>query len=79
MAKNKAEQASEVLALERKYDHQFKVVFDAIRELMTPQEKPRRRIGFHAGQRHGEPRMTMIAMGTSASVEHGPNTRALLT
>ena len=33
--------------LERKYDKQFKVVFDAIRELMEPPEKPTRRIGFH--------------------------------
>jgi hypothetical protein len=32
--------------LEKKYDSQFKVVFDAIRELMTPPEKPRRSIGF---------------------------------
>ena len=33
-------------ALENKYDAQFKVVFDAIRELMTPPEPPKRRIGF---------------------------------
>jgi hypothetical protein len=32
--------------LEKKYDAQFKVVFDAIRELMTPPEPKRRRIGF---------------------------------
>jgi len=39
--------ARKLAALERKYDHQFKVVFDAIRELMTPPEpKKRRRIGF---------------------------------
>lgn len=38
--------------LERKYDSQFKVVFRAIRELMTPPPvKPRARIGF---QRSGE-------------------------
>lgn len=30
----------------RTYDAQFKVVFDAIRGLMTPPEKPRCRIGF---------------------------------
>jgi hypothetical protein len=35
--------------LESKYDDQFKIVFDAIRELMRPPEKPRRRIGFAAG------------------------------
>ena len=33
--------------LEKKYDRQFKIVFDAIRELMMPPEKPKRRIGFH--------------------------------
>ena len=34
-------------ALERKYDSQFKVVFDAIRELMEPPAKPRPKIGFY--------------------------------
>jgi hypothetical protein len=34
--------------MESKYDTQFKAVFDAIRELMKPIEKPRRRIGFGA-------------------------------
>jgi hypothetical protein len=33
-------------ALEKKYDAQFKVVFDAIRELMKPPEPTRRQIGF---------------------------------
>jgi hypothetical protein len=37
--------------LEKKYDSQFKVVFDAIRELMTPAEPPPRRIGFRASLR----------------------------
>jgi hypothetical protein len=33
--------------LESKYDRQFKIVFDAIRELMTPPAAaPKRRIGF---------------------------------
>jgi hypothetical protein len=32
--------------LEKKYDAQFKVVFDAIRQLMAPPAKPRRSIGF---------------------------------
>jgi hypothetical protein len=32
--------------LEKKYDSQFKVVFDAIRQLMTPPMVPHRRIGF---------------------------------
>ena len=33
-------------ALERKYDAKFKVIFEAIRQLMAPPEAPRRRIGF---------------------------------
>ena len=32
--------------LEKRYDAQFRGVFDAIRELMTPPEKLRRSIGF---------------------------------
>jgi hypothetical protein len=39
--------ARKLSALEKKYDAQFKVVFDAIRDLMTPPEKPKRQIGFH--------------------------------
>jgi len=35
-----------LIALEKKYDEQFKVVFDVIRALMTPIQKPKRRIGF---------------------------------
>jgi hypothetical protein len=35
--------------LEKKYDDQFRVVFDAIRQLMTPPpDTKKRRIGFHA-------------------------------
>jgi hypothetical protein len=32
--------------IEKKYDSQFKVVFDAIRQLMTPPEPKKRKIGF---------------------------------
>lgn len=32
--------------LEKKYDKQFKLVFDAIRQLMTPPETKKRKIGF---------------------------------
>jgi len=32
--------------LEKRYDAQFKAVFDAIRQLMTPPAQPRRRLGF---------------------------------
>ena len=37
--------------LENKFDHQFKIVFDAIRELMTPPEPKKRRIGFLVKER----------------------------
>ena len=42
-----ADLARKVEALEKKYDGQFKVVFDAIRHLMSPAEPKRREIGFH--------------------------------
>jgi hypothetical protein len=43
--------ARKLESLEKKYDRQFKVVFDAIRELMAPPDPPqKRRIGFHAGR-----------------------------
>lgn len=32
--------------MEKKHDGQFKIVFDAIRQLIEPPEKPKRRIGF---------------------------------
>lgn len=41
-----ADLARKLDALESKYDAQFKIVFDAIRELMTPVQKPKRKIGF---------------------------------
>jgi hypothetical protein len=33
-----------LVELEKKYDEQFRVVFEAIRQLMAPPEKPRKRI-----------------------------------
>ena len=42
------ELARKLDALEQKYDGQFRVVFQAIRELMTPPQPPRRSIGFRA-------------------------------
>ena len=47
MLSSHVELARKIDALEKKYDTQFKVVFDAIRELMSPPDKKRRRlIGF---------------------------------
>jgi hypothetical protein len=38
--------AAKLDSLEKKYDHHLGVVFDAIRELMTPPVRATRRIGF---------------------------------
>lgn len=48
MIASHADLARQLATLERKYDAQFKVVFNAIRELMTPPAGPAREIGFHA-------------------------------
>ncbi len=48
MLASNAKLACKLTALEKKYDAQFKVVFDAIRSLMTPPEKPKSRIGFRS-------------------------------
>lgn len=40
------ELASRIDALEERYDGRFKIVFDAIRELMAPPRTERRPIGF---------------------------------
>lgn len=43
-----ADLARKLETLEKKYDAQFKVVFDAIRDLMAPPSKTTRPIGFTA-------------------------------
>jgi len=39
--------ARKLADLERRYDSQFKAVFDAIRQLMAPPQPPKPEIGFH--------------------------------
>jgi phage regulator Rha-like protein len=34
-------------AMEKKYDYQFQAVFDAIKRLISPPEKPKGKMGFH--------------------------------
>jgi hypothetical protein len=46
MLASHSELARKLDALENKYDAQFKVVFDAIRQLMAPSEPKKRPIGF---------------------------------
>jgi hypothetical protein len=41
-----AELARKLNEMEKKFDSQFKVVFDALRALMAPPLKPKRKIGF---------------------------------
>ena len=48
MLMSNADLSRKLLALEKKYDTHFKIVFDAIRELMDGPPPPQRpRIGFH--------------------------------
>ena len=46
MLASNAQLARKLAELEKKYDAQFKVVFDAIRQLMAPPEPKKRKIGF---------------------------------
>lgn len=49
-----ADLARKLATLEKKYDGQFRVVFEAIRQLMTPPEKPRKVIeGFKVKESKG--------------------------
>ncbi len=42
-----ADLARKIESLEKKYDEQFSVVFAAIKQLITPSEPAKKRIGFH--------------------------------
>ena len=61
--------------LERRYDAQFRAVFDAIRQLMAPPEKSRRSIGFRVEEawpvyRVRRPgRRARVSVGRTISVE----------
>ena len=47
MLANHKELRQKIKEMEGKYDYQFKVVFKAIKKLLDPSVKPKRRIGFH--------------------------------
>jgi hypothetical protein len=53
MIASHADLARKLEALEKKYDDNFKVVFEAIRALMTPPEKPKKKIGFGLREKQG--------------------------
>ncbi len=46
LAINNKELARKIEEIEKKYDKQFKGVFDAIKQLMTPPPVQKRKIGF---------------------------------
>ena len=50
MMASHTELARKLDALEKKYDAQFKSVFEAIRRLMAPPESKKHPIGFHTGK-----------------------------
>jgi len=43
--------ARKLKQMEKKYDEHFKIVFEAIRQLMTPPAKPRKKIGFEVKEK----------------------------
>lgn len=46
-----ADLAWKIEELEKNYDAQFRVVFDVIRQLTTPPDSPRKKIGFHVREK----------------------------
>lgn len=65
MLASHAELAHKLAALEKKYDGQFKIVFDTIRQLMTSPKTERKRIGFEV--REGRPRYGRYATAEGES------------
>ncbi|KAF0144572.1 MAG: hypothetical protein FD156_1747 [Nitrospirae bacterium] len=51
MLASNAELARKLNEMEKKYDAQFKIVFDAIRQLMTPPETKKSKIGFEVREK----------------------------
>jgi len=51
MLASNAELSRKLAALEKKYDYQFKIVFDAIRQLMATPEPREKKIGFRVRER----------------------------
>lgn len=45
-----ADLARKLAALEKKYDARFRIVFEAIEELMNPSPEPKKKIGFVSGK-----------------------------
>lgn len=58
-----AELSRRLDALEERYDKQFKVVFDAIRQLLQPPEKPKNPIGFRIRESREDYRKQSVTGG----------------
>jgi hypothetical protein len=68
LAISHADLARRLDLLERNYDAQFKIVFDAIRALMEPSPPPpRRRIGFQPADQRAGARLLPTASGSFTS------------
>jgi len=57
--------------LEQKYDAQFRMVFEAIRQLMTPPAPPRKQIGFQVKERRATYSVKRGLRTDVATSEHG--------
>jgi hypothetical protein len=66
-----ADLARKLDELEKKYDAQFKVVFDALRALMNPPQPPRKRIGFSVRERRAVYRCRSGVPAASRSTRRG--------
>ena len=55
--------------LEQKYDKQFRVIFEALRELMNPPVPPRKQIGFGVRERSAKYRPQHAATTNRRRVE----------
>jgi hypothetical protein len=53
--------AAKLEELEKKYDAQFRIVFDAIRQLMREPATPRKSIGFHVRERRAAYRVPLVS------------------
>ncbi len=51
MMLSNAELNRKINALEQKYDENFRMVFDALRQLLAAPERPQRQIGFKTGKK----------------------------
>ncbi len=51
MIASRKDLAAKLTELEKRYDAQFQSIFEAIRELMSPPEAPRRKMGFEVKER----------------------------